>query len=151
MFKKICLLVCCAVLLWVPKAQAQADADPYFVNYLDAVAGLNLDKTEDGQKAAKAFIVYMQEVIKNKQELLFRHLDDTVLVGDTALKKNTVIKDAKKIFNEVVVQAVRQADPKEEVFVRNMVEYMVGSGCLWFTFTDDKANQPVIFAINNAE
>ena len=145
----LCAVLCLIMLSASLAARTAHAADEAFATYSATVKGLSGEQREDMQKAAKAFIVYLETVLKSDKKLLLPHLDDPLLVEGKSLKKDAVSQKLNTVFNNTVLQCVQTNAPKEPVFVRNMVEYMVGNGCIWFAFTDDDPARPYIFAVNN--
>lgn len=142
--KRFSTALCLLFVLLTGTGLAAQKADPDFQTYLKSVQGLDVSQPEDAQKAAQAFILYLQAAAPHNRVAIVSHMDKTLLVdGKASLPLEAILDDS-------VTSCVAKAE-HGEVFARNMVEYMVGYGCIWFTFTDNKAEQPIIFAVNRVE
>lgn len=155
MLKKICLALCCAVLLWGTQAEAaeatKAAGDTYFADYLASVKGLNPENgPEEGRKAAELFVVYLHKVIENNTDFLLKYLADSVYMERKEYPKSDVLQSPRKFFTPAVIKGVLQNMIEQEATGNEGMWYGIGGGFLWFYFLDDKADKPVIFSINDA-
>ena len=72
-----------------------------------------------------------------------------MLLNGKEVTKEAITAQLDAVLNENVASCVAQSNVEEDVPMRGGVEFMVGYGCLWFSFNNDDIEQPRIFAINN--
>ena len=135
-------LVCCALLFFFTCATAHAGDGK--LQLLD-----NAQDSEVMQQAARAFVRYIQNTIVINKKDLQKYMDSTVLLNGKAMQKEALTPQLDAVLNERVATCVAQSNVEEAIPMRGDTEFMVGSGCLWFSFKENNVEQPMIFAINN--